>query len=637
MAHQVRAGYGVLSIAVLLGEFALAGLLAGPLCGDEPAAGTTTQTQASVAELETRIATLIQQLGAGEYATRERAQAELRRLRLDAFDALNEAQFNDDIEIAMSARYLVRSMQVTWVSEDDAPEVKQLLRGYGDRPESERRGLVDQLALLGADQALRPLCRLVRYEASEALSKHAALLIMGFAAPADDEARRPFLDMLQGRMGTSRRTAANWLRAYVALLNNDPAATGRWQELVDQEQTRLVDTPDQTSREIARDLLKWFADQLTHRNQPEQALAVMRKMTNLLNSTPQEVLDAVDWFRQRKSWRIVVEIAAQFPETFKRSPLLLYRLAETYSQLGDSQKAEETARQAMQVTPEEWDKHLELAAVLEHDGLFESAEREYRYVAKAAESEPVQAVRAKFYLSEMLHALHQDQAAGDVLKDVLDTLAAGEDLAKLVESDLGRKIGPTRSRMCFFYAEHEARQGNTARQRELLLEGYQHDPLDADLLIAMYRMPQADEVWKQETRQRINKATEDYRGQIKELQEQAGAARQADDRAITALQLALMNNQLAWLAANTEGDADEAIRCSLQSLALAEDRPGFLDTLGRCYYAKGDFASAVKYQTRAVALDPHSPSMAAQLELFQKALQKQEAAKVPGGDSAQTP
>ena len=32
---------------------------------------------------------------------------ELQRLRLDAFDALNEAQFSDDIEIAMSARYLV--------------------------------------------------------------------------------------------------------------------------------------------------------------------------------------------------------------------------------------------------------------------------------------------------------------------------------------------------------------------------------------------------------------------------------------------------------------------------------------------------------------------------------------------------
>ena len=290
---------------------------------------------------------MIQQLGAPEYATRERAQAELQRLRLDAFDALNEAQFSDDIEIAMSARYLVRSMQVNWASDDDSPEVKQQLRGYGNRPENERRNLIDQLALLGAEQAVRPLCRLVRYEASEKLSKHAALLVMGLTVPEEATARQGFVETLQARMGKSKRAASAWLRAYALLLNNDPAATAQWKELVDQEQTRLVDSPDQTSREITRDLLKWFADQLTRRDQPDEALAVMRKMTSLLNSTPQEVLDAVDWFRERSSWAIVVEIASQFPETFKRSPLLLYRLAETYRQLGDRQKAEETAQQAL--------------------------------------------------------------------------------------------------------------------------------------------------------------------------------------------------------------------------------------------------------------------------------------------------
>ncbi len=323
----------------------------------------TTQAEPVPAELETRIAELIQQLGAPEYATRERAQVELQRLRLDAFDALNEAQFSDDIEIAMSARYLVRSMQVNWASDDDSPEVKQQLRGYGNRPENERRNLIDQLALLGAEQAVRPLCRLVRYEASEKLSKHAALLVMGLTVPEEATARQGFVETLQGRMGKSKRTASAWLRAYALLLNNDPAAPTQWKELVDQEQTRLVDSPDQTSREITRDLLKWFADQLTRRDQPEEALAVMRKMTSLLNSTPQEVLEAVDWFRERSSWAIVVEIASQFPETFKRSPLLLYRLAETYRQLGDRRKAEETAQQALGTTPDEPEKHLEMAGV----------------------------------------------------------------------------------------------------------------------------------------------------------------------------------------------------------------------------------------------------------------------------------
>jgi tetratricopeptide (TPR) repeat protein len=233
----------------------------------------------------------------------------------------------------------------------------------------------------------------------------------------------------------------------------------------------------------------------------------------------------------------------------------------------------------------------------------------------------------------MLHALRKDQAAGDLLKEIVEAVEASQDVRSLLETELGRDVGSTKSRLCFFYAEHEGQQGNAARQRELLLEGYQHDPRDADLLIAMYHLPQADEAWTRETRQRINTAAEEYRRQIRELQDQANT-RQGEDRALALGQLALMNNQLAWLAANTDGDADEAIRCSLESLRLLESRSGFLDTLGRCYYAKGDFANAVKFQTRAVAQEPHSPAMVAQLALFQKALQEQESAKVPGGQPA---
>ena len=100
------------------------------------AAASVTQSQV---DLDARIQQLIQQLGSSQYATRQRAKTELKRLRLEAFDALNEAQENDDIEIALSARYLVRSMQVNWWTDEDSPEVKQLLRGYGGRPDPERR------------------------------------------------------------------------------------------------------------------------------------------------------------------------------------------------------------------------------------------------------------------------------------------------------------------------------------------------------------------------------------------------------------------------------------------------------------------------------------------------------------------
>ena len=84
--------------------------------------------------------------------------------------------------------------------------------------------------------------------------------------------------------------------------------------------------------------------------------------------------------------------------------------------------------------------------------------------------------------------------------------------------------------------------------------------------------------------------------------------------------LASANNQLAWLVSNTTGDFDEALRCSHRSLELAPDTAGFLDTLGRCYYAKGDYENAVKHQTRAAELEPHSGQIRRQLELFKKTL-----------------
>ena len=88
-------------------------------------------------------------------------------------------------------------------------------------------------------------------------------------------------------------------------------------------------------------------------------------------------------------------------------------------------------------------------------------------------------------------------------------------------------------------------------------------------------------------------------------------------------------NQLAWLISNTEGDQQEALRCSQKSLELKPNEAGYLDTLGRCYFALGDYENAVKTQTRAVELNPFSGLMSKQLELFREALAKKNAEQKP--------
>ena len=82
-------------------------------------------------------------------------------------------------------------------------------------------------------------------------------------------------------------------------------------------------------------------------------------------------------------------------------------------------------------------------------------------------------------------------------------------------------------------------------------------------------------------------------------------------------------NQLAWLVANTEGNLDEALKDSQKSLEILRegndrDTGGYDDTLGRVYFAKGDYQNAVTYQTKAAELEPHSGLIRRQLELFRK-------------------
>ena len=79
-------------------------------------------------------------------------------------------------------------------------------------------------------------------------------------------------------------------------------------------------------------------------------------------------------------------------------------------------------------------------------------------------------------------------------------------------------------------------------------------------------------------------------------------------------------NQFAWLVANTEGDLDKALKASQKSLELSPDNGGYYDTLGRVYFARGNYEKAVSFQSKAVEWDPHSGLVRRQLELFRQRL-----------------
>jgi tetratricopeptide (TPR) repeat protein len=174
----------------------------------------------------------------------------------------------------------------------------------------------------------------------------------------------------------------------------------------------------------------------------------------------------------------------------------------------------------------------------------------------------------------------------------------------------GREIKDVRSRLPYFHACHWAARNNAAKQREYLDKAIEINSEDIDALIACYRLAGQPVAYHKKIVDLVEKAAVKLHGAIA-----------IDPDSPT------MYNQYAWLVGNTEGDFDEAVRCSRKSLELQPDEGGYYDTLAHAYFGKGDYENAVTYQTKAAQFDPHSGLIQKKLEVFRKKLDEQKKKK----------
>jgi Flp pilus assembly protein TadD len=564
------------------------------------------------------VAQLIEELGSENFATREKAQNELKALGVRAFDALYAAQSHEDIEIALRAQYLVRSLNIEWSQDDASAEVKRILRGYDELENVDRKSRMDRLASLEQDEGLAALVRLVRYETSPNLAKQGALLVMNRPRSDDGAVRARQAAIIREALGRSQREATIWLSAYAETLEDEAASAAKWAELADAEFQRFQETPVEPDREVVRDLLRWNAALLERLERKDEARQVVKRSLELLTEDRQQLIEAVDWLLARGEWEEIESIADKFAETFGRSTELNWRLAEAQLKRGDAELAAKTAEKAFEREADDVVNHLEAAFWLQDRGLFDWAEKEYRHVISLEVIGSPYDLYARLLLSEMLHDLERELPAAETLAPAVEAMDKDPAISRILPR-FNREPGSLRSRLHYFYAKHEEQQSNREKQRDQLKQAIASDTNDADVLIAMFRLPEADDAWKNETRQSIQKAANHFRSEIKRVAAEYEQAASEKDRDDLKRELAHAHNQFAWLVSNTEGDFDEALECSLKSLELRPQTSGYLDTLGRCHFAKGDLENAIATQTRAVELEPHSLQIRRQLELFQKA------------------
>ena len=579
-----------------------------------------------------RITALIRQLGDDQYSIRQQSQEELSKFGAEAFDQLVAAQDDDDIVIGARARMLVHRIRVDWVQDTDSHEIKNKLKDYDAANADGRFHAMGELAANGRDRFAGPLpadpLRKVAFDGQAML----ALLILSAPSPLSSRvaATRAWqiLDNLRG----STRAAARWLRAYVHTHDDPEASLSEWSKLVDEE--LAVNEPDAplAENQIQASLLRYQADLLLGRKHRPQALEVMTKLLARQSDDVEALSDFVDWLVAKEAWELVDATATRFEHTFSANRALLYTLAQAQAVHGDHKAAERYAQQAFDLpsNPDELDARLDVARNLRYRGMFLWSEREYKEIMHSGAVGSEEVLRSGFDLSEMLHDLDRDGDAADVLHKIVDQTKRNGELQQRL-NELHHSAKTLRARMHFFAACQFAAAHDTKHQIEELDLALESDATDPDSLIAAYHLPDQTPERRKQTADLVHDAAEQC------LSDLADQPDQPD-----------LYNQYAWLVSNTEGDLDRALEFSKKAVEMAEgqragisDSAGMTnierlfdlqtaeltDTLAHCYAAKKDFAAAVRAQTRAAELDPHSLQLQRSLLQFRKQLAEVKPAK----------
>jgi tetratricopeptide (TPR) repeat protein len=620
------------AIALLL-AVAVQSLVTG---GAEAADGVTGKVSASkapsdppVVSLDARLDDLIEQLGSTQFTARRAAANEIRKIGPEAFDRLHAATESSDPEIAASANYLLRQIAVRWTRNDDTATVRQLMRGFGDREDNERQRIVQLLAAMPNGEGVGALCRVARFDRTPLLSRLAAMSIVqtGDEVVAG-KAANPVLDpaIFDRELGESTRAPVLWLRQFQLQIRDPAESVAGWQRLIDEETKRLDVEVNETSPAIVTALLWNLAD--VHRQlgatgpmveTADRILAMNRADSERLLGT------FLQWLVQHESWDALEHVADTHDAQIQKSKRTLYLLALARAKQNKSVASEELARQAAKLTPAKPLDGLDAAQLLAGLGQYDWAVREYESGIKGQPVESLAAIGARVQLAELLRDFENYGAAADALEPLVAAMEMNPDVARAyanAQSELAQQdyalpdAEPLAARFHYVRACHYKQEHDFKHQREELLAAIKHDETDADVLIEMYQLADADDAWMADTRERIQKLSRKVEEEISDNPNNP-----------------IPYNQWAWLIANTEGDFPKAVRYSRRSLELAPNTASFLDTLGRCYYSAGDVEKAAESQRKAVALIPHMQVMQRQLKQFEKALaeKKQGASGVEPG------
>jgi len=569
---------------------------------------------------------LIEQLGSESYAERRRAEEQLILLGPDAFDALKRSEQHRDLEVAARVRHILHAIRVAWVRRGDSAEVRQALSRFDELADEQRLARIGDLAAL--DDGGAALARIARFDNSPLVAREAALQVLRLTA-----ARHA--DAVDAELGSSDRLPVQWIRAHLAEAREEAAAEDRWRPLAAIEVRLFREQTERTERRFVEELLRRQLAALAAREQTDAMLAAVAQWLRIDADDPPEEQTAaglfavLEWTLAERRWLLLEPLERQYEPLFAKYRILRYLVAEGYRRQDRPEEAERRATEAFQMAADDQEQRVRIAEQLAGLGEIDWAVREYRRVIEAFPVIHEQSLLARSEMAVWLHDRSEFRQAADVMGEFVQALdridAPPPDEAESpdrraergrLQADRDRLVetlgGAARSReqlqafaaRRYFYLAcwHESEQ-RYEDQLKQLKQAIAANEQDADVLIALYRCPAADEPSRADARERIARVSRFWRSLIDDYPD-----------------VAYLHNQWAWLIANTEGDFELAVKFSKRSLQLRPDEPSYLDTLARCYYAAGQLEAAVETQRRAVELQPQMHVMRRQLQFFQAEL-----------------
>lgn len=506
------------------------------------------------------IGELVEQLGNDRYVLREQAQARLEELGAATFDALANALNHDDLEVTNRVRFLLGKIRFNWSNSDDPPIVQELLKNFATKEESRRIAIIDFLAENDREGVAQALCRIVRYDRSHRVSKRAALAMMLHWMPLPEMVGSRD-ELILRELGDTTREAADWYRTFAKARAPQNKANSR----------------------------SW-----------------LEKLQSMANAEHRNTVAGQEGTG--------TDVASRFR----------YLVADMYATLGDSASAEANADAALLAGGGNAEHRLEVIPHLELRGHFAWAEREYNRVMEIAPGNTYFGRRARRSLCDMLHDQGRTEEAASNYRLLMELIKKpGERFRDL---ELGQQT--MQVQMHYLDSLRYEKQGDFTKQAAALETAAKGRSSHPDVLISLYRLKNRTDEERATDKRRIQSAITNFRTYIQQVRRGHGANRFAPG-SISAIQhartAAQAHNQFAWLVGNTFGEvdpdlADEAIKASHTSLKYRPQEFAFMDTLARCYYARGDLDSAIKYQKQALALNPHSGLLLGQLKLFEDKL-----------------